>query len=118
MKRGNGMAAGNRGVTMTAPAPTAAETTWQKVDDATESLGTGMKSLAGTLRQQVPAGGTMGQMASGVAQTLEKTGSYLEQQGLSGASDDLQELVRTYPLQSLLISLGAGFLLSQICGGK
>jgi len=119
MKRGDGMAAGNRGTTMTPAAPmSTSSATWKKADDMTESLGTGMKSLAGTIRQQAPAAGTMGQMASGVAQTLEQTGRYLEKEGLSGVADDVQDMVRQHPLPAMLVCLGVGFLMAQACGRR
>jgi Tfp pilus assembly protein PilN len=117
MKRGNGMAGRYQDAGTATAATTESSTAWQRADDMTESLGGGMKTLAGTLREQVP-GGPMGQMAAGVAYTLEQTGSYLEREGLSGVSDDLTHLVRNYPLQSLLVSAGVGFLLAQTCGGR
>jgi len=117
MKRGDGMAAGNRSTTMTTSAPTSSAT-WKKADDMTESLGSGMKSLAGTIRQQAPASGPMGQMASGVAHTLEQTGSYLEGEGLSGLTGDLQNMVRQHPLPAMLVCLGVGFLMAQTCGRR
>jgi hypothetical protein len=87
---------------------------WKRADDMTESLGGGMRNLAGTIREKAPAG-PMGQVAAGVASTLEQTGNYLEKEGLSGASGDLMQLVRKHPLESLLVSVGVGFLLAQTC---
>lgn len=86
----------------------------KKADDATEALGGGMRSLAGTLREKAPTGGTMGQMASTAATTLDRTGRYLQEEGLSGMSEDLMHLVRKHPLPALAIALGAGFCLAQL----
>lgn len=120
MKRGNDMGAAERGAPMTTGASEAsmASTAMKKADDMTESLGSGMKSLAGTLRQQAPTGGTMGQVAAGAAHALEQTGTYLQKEGVSGVLDDLHDMVRTYPLQSVLVCLGVGFLLAQITGRR
>jgi hypothetical protein len=41
-------------------------------------------------------------------------GSYLQNQGLSGAMEDLEGLIRRYPIQSLLLGVGLGYLLSRI----
>ena len=55
---------------------------------------------------------------AGVADTLEHTGSYLQREGLSGASDHLMDLVRARPLESLLVCVGVGFLLAQTSGAR
>jgi len=90
-------------------------TAQKKADDATEALGGGMRSLAGTLREKAPMGGTMGQMASTAATTLDRTGRYLQEEGLSGMTDDVMHMVRKHPLPALAIALGAGFFLAQLC---
>lgn len=124
MKRGNytptrretSLPASTGSGSASAPASTSG-TAWKRADEMTGQLGGGMKSLAGTIRDKAP-NGPMGQMATGVADTLEQTGRYLEKEGLSGASNDLIELVRARPLESLLVCVGVGFLLGQTCGAR
>jgi len=86
----------------------------KKADDATEALGGGMRSLAGTLREKAPAAGTMGQVASTAATTLDRTGRYLQEEGLSGMSEEVMQLVRKHPLPAVAICLGVGFLMAQL----
>jgi len=54
-----------------------------KADTAVSSVGSGMQSLAGTIRDKGPSSGILGGAASGVASALETSGHYLEEQGLS-----------------------------------
>ncbi len=59
-----------------------------KVDSGVSSVGSGMQSLAGTLRDKGPHSGVLGSAASGVASALDSSGRYLEEQGLSGIGGD------------------------------
>jgi hypothetical protein len=72
-----------------------------------------MKSLAGTIREKAPREGFTGQAASAMAQGLERGGSYLQQHDFGDMAEDMASLVRRYPLQSVLIGIGIGFLLSR-----
>jgi hypothetical protein len=85
----------------------------QKAEDATCAVGGGIKSLAGTIREKGPHGGFTGQATSTVADALETTGSYLEEQGLSGIGEDLTNLIRRNPIPALLVGIGLGFLLAR-----
>lgn len=91
----------------------AASTVGHKADDAAGSVGSGMQSLAGTIRQKMPHEGMIGSAGSAVADTLERGGRYLEQEGLSGMAQDLTNLVRRNPIPSLLIAFGVGFLIAR-----
>jgi len=42
-----------------------------------------------------------------------RTTDYVRQQGVGGAVEDLEILIRRYPLQALLLGLGCGYLLSR-----
>jgi len=70
-----------------------------------------MSSLAGPLRQSAPREGMLGTAASTVAGQLEAGGRYLSQHGMGEIGDDLGNLVRQYPIPSLLAVFGFGFLL-------
>jgi hypothetical protein len=91
----------------------AASAVGQKAEDATSAVGSGMKSLAGTIRDAAPKGGVIGSAASGVAHTLEDGGRYLEEQGLSGIGKDMANMVRRNPLPALLVGIGLGYLLAR-----
>jgi hypothetical protein len=82
-----------------------------RTDDALASAGEGMRSLAGTLRERAPHEGMLGSAASSVAAGLERGGEYLQEHGLADIGDDLTNLVRQYPVASLLTVFGIGFLM-------
>jgi hypothetical protein len=82
-------------------------------DNATAKVGHGMESMAGTLRDKGPHEGMMGTATSKVANTLERSGRYLQEEGLSGIADDLTDLIKRNPIPALLVGVGIGFLLAQ-----
>ena len=84
-----------------------------KADDATMAVGSGMKSLAGTIRESGPSGGMLGNATSAVASTLESGGRYLEKHGLSGVGEDLTNVIRRNPIPAVLIGIGLGFLVAK-----
>jgi len=85
-----------------------------RADQAASSTGKGMESLAGTIRDRGPQAGVLGKATSTVADTLDRTGKYLEDQGMSGMVDDLTTLVRNHPLPAVLIGIGVGFMLARL----
>jgi hypothetical protein len=91
----------------------AASAVGKKADDAVSATGSGMQSLAGTVRDKGPHSGVLGKASSAVASTLESTGEYLEEKGLSGMGKDLTDLIRRHPIPALLIGVGVGYLISQ-----
>jgi hypothetical protein len=86
----------------------------ERTDDAIASVGQGMSSLAGSLREKAPREGMMGTAAGTVADKLEAGGRYLQQHGVSEIGDDLGNLIRQYPIPSLLAVFGVGFLLGSV----
>jgi uncharacterized protein YjbJ (UPF0337 family) len=54
--------------------------------------------------------------ASTVTDTVKSAGAYLQEKGMGQITGDLTALVRRYPLPSLLIGLGIGFLLGRSLG--
>jgi len=87
--------------------------TAEKVSGATRVVGGKISSLAGTIRENVPQEGTMGSTAQAVANQLDNAGSYLQDKALENMTQDVSELIRRYPLPSLLIGVGIGYLLSR-----
>jgi hypothetical protein len=85
----------------------------QKAEDAAQRMGAGMKSLGGTVREHAPHSGMAGSASSAVADSLERSGRYLEERGLGGICTDLTNVIRRNPIPSLLIGIGAGFLLAR-----
>lgn len=85
----------------------------REAENLTERAGHGMQSLAGTVREQGPQSGMLGQATRGVASGLEQAGRYIEDKNLSGMADDLTGLIKNNPIPALLIGVGLGFLLGR-----
>lgn len=83
-----------------------------KADDATHSVGSGMRSVAGSMRETMPKEGVLGSAACSVAKGLETSGRYLEQAGLRGIAEDVTNFVRRNPLPAIFLGVGLGFLLA------
>ena len=86
----------------------------EKAKEATSAVGGGMKSLAGTIRQNAPHQGALGTASSSVADTLDKGGRYLQEEGLSGMGGDVTNLIRRNPIPAVLVGIGVGFLLAKL----
>ncbi len=84
-----------------------------RADDATSSVGGGIKSLASQVRQNAPHEGMLGSAAGYAANALDRTGSYLQDQGLSGMAEDFTGLIRRNPIPALLIGVAVGFLIAR-----
>jgi ElaB/YqjD/DUF883 family membrane-anchored ribosome-binding protein len=85
----------------------------QKAEQATAAVGSGMRSLADTVRHQGPDSGMLGSAKQTVAETLDETGKYIEEKNLKGMVDDVSGLIKRNPLPAVLIGLGIGFLLGR-----
>ena len=85
----------------------------EKVGGATKAVGETISSWAGTIRESAPQEGTIGSAAKTVANQLENAGSYLQDNTFENMARDVTTLIRRYPIQSLLVGLGVGYLLSR-----
>jgi len=92
---------------------TVASTVSQAAESATAAMGSGLKSLSDTIREHSPDGGMVKQASSAVADTLERTGRYLQEEGFQGLAEDVTRLIRRNPLPTLLVGLGVGFLIAR-----
>lgn len=84
-----------------------------RADSGVSSVGSSIRSAADTIREHSPEGGMLGSAASQFSNTLENTGRYLEEKGVSGAAEDLTTLIRRNPVPAVLIGIGLGILLGQ-----
>ncbi|MEW6297763.1 MAG: CsbD family protein [Thermodesulfobacteriota bacterium] len=85
----------------------------ERASEASSAVGERMSSLASTIRQKAPQEGAMGSAATAVAERLEAAGSYLQESNFNNMINDLTTLIRRYPVQSLLVGLGIGYLLAR-----
>ena len=91
----------------------AASAVGQRAEDATHAAGAGLKSLGGTVRDYAPERNVVRDCTTAVADSLENTGKYLEEEGLSGIAHDLTNLIKRNPIPALFIGVGVGFLLAR-----
>lgn len=85
-------------------------------DRAARIVGEKLGSAAETLRSSLPQEGRLAGTASTVADRLQSSGQYLQEQGLTGAIDELETIIRRYPIQALLLAAGFGYTLSRLRG--
>lgn len=84
-----------------------------KADDAMTATGDQLTTFAQTLRDKAPNEGRVGEVAQQAADVLERGGTYLQQSNLDDVRGDLEQIIRRYPVQSLLVGLGVGYLLAR-----
>jgi hypothetical protein len=92
----------------------AGATVEKKANEATSAVGGSMKSLAGTIREKAPHEGKLGTASEAVADTLDKGGRFLQQEGLAGVGGEITECIRRNPIAAVLVGIGFGFLLAKI----
>ncbi len=108
-----GDAAKSAAATVAEKASDAAGYVGKQVEGATSAVGGGMKSLAGTIREKLPHEGMLGSASGAIASTLESSGEYLQEHGLSGIGDDMTNVIRRNPIPAMLVCIGIGFLLAR-----
>jgi uncharacterized protein YjbJ (UPF0337 family) len=84
----------------------------KKANEAAPLIGEKIESLATSIREKAPRDSTLGTATTKVAEGLESASYYLKEKRFEYLGEDLQGLVRRYPLQSLLVGFGLGFLLA------
>jgi ElaB/YqjD/DUF883 family membrane-anchored ribosome-binding protein len=84
-----------------------------RVEDVKSSVASGMSSLAGQLRQNAPEG-MLGQASGAVADRLQAGSRYLQDSSFQDMGEDVTSMVRRYPVASLLVGFGAGFLVGMM----
>ena len=97
---------------MSAKARELGATAAKKANEAAPVIGEKIKSLADVIRGKAPREGKIGTTATNVAGGLESASDYLQEKKFDHLGEDFRGLVRRYPLQSLLIGLGLGFLVA------
>jgi len=80
---------------------------------ATHRVGEQMENLADRVRGSAPQEGQIGQAATVVADGLENAGEYLQEANFDDMVKDLTGVVQRYPMQSLLVGVGLGYLLAR-----
>ena len=84
-----------------------------KTEDAAASVGGGLRSLGDSVRSHGPEDGMAGTASTAVADTLDSSGRYLQEEGLKDMVDDMSALIGRYPVPALLIGIAAGYLVGR-----
>jgi uncharacterized protein YjbJ (UPF0337 family) len=85
--------------------------------EAATAVGEQMGSLAGMIRDHAPHDGAIATAATTVAGGLESASTYLQEKDYENLATDLTALVRSYPVQALLVGVGLGYLLARSTKG-
>jgi ElaB/YqjD/DUF883 family membrane-anchored ribosome-binding protein len=91
-----------------------ASTATKRVDEATAALGERVRSAGGALRERGPREGMLGSATGAVAESLENTGRYIQEEGILGMAEDITELIRRNPIPAVMVGVGIGFLLAKM----
>jgi hypothetical protein len=84
-----------------------------RASDAAEALGKRAGSLAETVRRHGPQSGRLRDVATATADRLESGAAYLQARRFENLGQELTATIRRYPIQSMLIGAGLGFILSR-----
>jgi len=98
---------------MTATAQDLGMTAANKANEAATVVGEKIGSLANVIRENAPHEGAAATAATAVVDGLESASSYLREKKFEHLAKDVTALVRTYPVQSVLIGVGLGYLLAR-----
>lgn len=90
-----------------------ASTAAEKAGEARATVGQGMESIAGKIREKGPQQGMLGSATSSVADTVEAAGTYLQEHDFADMGKEVTNLIRRYPIPTLLVGIGLGFLLAR-----
>lgn len=86
-----------------------------KADESLDKASSGLHTAAEKLRAQGgQQEGQVGEIASTAAEKLDSASGYLRERDTDQLVNELEELVRRKPVESLLVAAGVGLLLSRL----
>jgi ElaB/YqjD/DUF883 family membrane-anchored ribosome-binding protein len=85
-----------------------------KAEQVTQTLGANVEAAAEVVRDRLPHEGRMGQASTVLSDQISAAGRYLQQKGLRDMMANMESVIRQYPVQSLLLGAGLGYLLSRL----
>jgi uncharacterized protein YjbJ (UPF0337 family) len=98
---------------MTATVQELGATAANKANEAAKVVGEKIGSMASGIREKAPQEGAVATAATTVVDGLESTSSYLREKKFDHLAEDITGLMRAYPVQSLLLGIGIGYLLAR-----
>jgi ElaB/YqjD/DUF883 family membrane-anchored ribosome-binding protein len=97
-------------------AASALGTAVDKADEQRDRAATGVESAADRIREHaddIPGGEKTTKAAQGAAEQMDKAAGYLRDHDVSSMGDDVVELVKSHPKESIVVALAAGLLLGR-----
>jgi hypothetical protein len=85
-----------------------------KTQEAATTIGEKLEAAAEVVCERLPEDGAAGQVANALSDQLSGLGRYLQSHGLRGVVATMGNVIRQYPIQSLLVGTGIGYLLSRL----
>ena len=85
----------------------------KKADEVAASAGRGLEAMADGIRQHAPSNGIVGDASKQLVSTLQSSGRYLEEHGVTGMADEVTEIIRRNPIPAIFVALGLGFVLAR-----
>jgi ElaB/YqjD/DUF883 family membrane-anchored ribosome-binding protein len=89
-----------------------------KAHQAAAATGRGFEYMAEGIRDHTPDSGILGTASNKLADSLECSGKYLEEHGMSAMCQDLTGVIRANPITSLAVAAGIGFLVARAAVGR
>jgi len=86
----------------------------RKADDLASHAGSAIEAFAQTISERLPHEGVIGQASQAVAESLQRTGRYIETAKFSGTGASIEKLVRRYPYESVFAGIAAGYLFARL----
>jgi ElaB/YqjD/DUF883 family membrane-anchored ribosome-binding protein len=91
----------------------AASAVGHRAEDATAAVGRGLETAADKVREKLPHEGMLGRATDAFADTLDRTGRYIEDRNIRGIANDVTEVIKRNPIPAVLVAVGLGFLLGR-----
>src|SRR5262245_19404720 len=89
------------------------QTSQSQTSQPLSAMGEKIDALAEAIRDTALPEGPIGTAATAVAERLDAVGSYLHKADVERMVDDVSSVIRRYPIPSLLIGVGIGYLLAR-----
>jgi len=94
-------------------AGSAMNTAGTKADNLASSVGGHAHTAADAIRQHGPQSGMLGNATKAVADAVDQSGRYLQQEGVTGMMGDVTEMIKRNPIPALFLGIGIGYLLGR-----
>jgi hypothetical protein len=85
-----------------------AERVAERIDETTSRVGRGVESAGEATRERVT------HAADDIADKAASFGGYLQDHEVAGMANDVANVVRRYPVQSMMVGLGLGFMIGRM----